>query len=88
MYTDTGLKCKTCMAYCFSSASYLATLAVSDLMFLVLVIPNELQYAWLVGSLELQGWCQAWNVMYMATQYFSLLLVCAFTLERFLSVCR
>ncbi|XP_070206319.1 C-C chemokine receptor type 1-like [Littorina saxatilis] len=76
------------MRKCNSSASYLATLAVSDLLFLLLVIPNELWYAWLVSSLELQGWCQLWNVLYMTTQYFSLLLVCAFTLERFLSVCR
>nr|KAG5705914.1 hypothetical protein BaRGS_010804 [Batillaria attramentaria] len=70
------------------SASYLATLALSDLLFLVLLIPHEVQYAWSMSSLDLQGWCQVWNVLYMATQYFSLLLVCAFTVERFLSVCR
>ncbi|KAK7496064.1 hypothetical protein BaRGS_00012765 [Batillaria attramentaria] len=76
------------MRKCNSSASYLATLALSDLLFLVLLIPHEVQYAWSMSSLDLQGWCQVWNVLYMATQYFSLLLVCAFTVERFLSVCR
>lgn len=35
-----------------------------------------------------QGWCQIWNVLQIMCQYVSVLLVCAFTVERFISVCR
>ncbi|XP_005102162.2 uncharacterized protein LOC101861371 [Aplysia californica] len=76
------------MRKCNSSAAYLATLAVSDILFLLLSIGNELQYPWMVGALDLQGWCQIWNVLQMTTQYISLLLVFAFTVERFISVWR
>ncbi|CAL1526451.1 unnamed protein product, partial [Lymnaea stagnalis] len=76
------------MRKCNSSAAYLATLAVSDFLFLILIVGNELQYPWMVGALDLQGWCQIWNVLSMTSQYISLLLVFAFTVERFISVCR
>lgn len=35
-----------------------------------------------------QGWCQIWNVLQITCQYISILLVFAFTVERFISVCR
>ncbi|GFO37801.1 orphan G-protein coupled receptor 50 [Plakobranchus ocellatus] len=76
------------MRKCNTSAAYLATLAFSDLLFLILLVGNELQYPWMVGALDLQGWCQVWNVLQMATQYTSILLVLAFTVERFISVYR
>ncbi|KAK7008701.1 G-protein coupled receptor 142 [Biomphalaria glabrata] len=76
------------MRKCNSSAAYLASLAVSDLIFLILIIGNDLEYPWLIGALDLQGWCQIWNVLSMSAQYTSLLLVFAFTVERFISVCR
>ncbi|XP_059170984.1 probable G-protein coupled receptor 142 [Physella acuta] len=76
------------MRKCNTSAAYLATLAVSDFLFLILTVGNELQYPWMVGALDLQGWCQIWNVLSMTSQYISLMLVFAFTVERFISVCR
>ncbi|BFZ01557.1 hypothetical protein BsWGS_04596 [Bradybaena similaris] len=76
------------MRKCNSSAAYLATLAGSDCLFLILIIGNELQYPWMVGALDLQGWCQIWNVLQITCQYISILLVFAFTVERFISVCR
>lgn len=42
------------MRKCNTSASYLATLALSDCLFLVLLVGNELQYPWMVGVLDLQ----------------------------------
>ncbi|XP_067664819.1 probable G-protein coupled receptor B0563.6 [Haliotis asinina] len=75
------------MRKCNTSASYLTALAIADITFLILHIFYELQYPWHRGALDLQGWCQVWNVLYIATQYICMLLVLAFTVERFLSVC-
>ncbi|XP_041374181.1 CX3C chemokine receptor 1-like [Gigantopelta aegis] len=72
---------------CNNAAFYLASLAVTDLIFLILHLFYELQNPWLLGSLNVQGWCQIWNMLYMAAGYTCVLLVFAFTFERFLSIC-
>ncbi|KAK7115640.1 hypothetical protein V1264_001474 [Littorina saxatilis] len=72
---------------CNTAAVYLTSLAVADFSYLALHIFYELEHPWLIHTLNVHGWCQLWNVLYMAATYFCVLLVCAFTCERFLSVC-
>ncbi|XP_071104733.1 probable G-protein coupled receptor 142 [Haliotis cracherodii] len=70
-----------------SPAYYLASLAIADEVFLLLHVFYELENPWLIGALNLSGWCETWNLLYMAAQYTCVLLVFAFTVERFLSIC-
>ncbi|KAK6188605.1 hypothetical protein SNE40_004748 [Patella caerulea] len=75
------------MKACNISANYLAALAIADFTYLLLHVFYELENPWLVGTLDIPVWCELWNVLYMAVQYLCVLLVFAFTTERFLSVC-
>ncbi|KAL8598011.1 hypothetical protein ACOMHN_011436 [Nucella lapillus] len=75
------------MRTCNTAAVYLTTLALADFSYLALHVFYELQNPWLIRTLNVPGWCQMWNVVYMAAQYFCVFIVCAFTCERFLSVC-
>ena len=70
-----------------TAAIYLTALAVADFCYLVLHVFYELENPWLVPTLGVTGWCQVWNVLYMAFSYLCVFLVCAFTFERFLSIC-
>ncbi|KAK7499681.1 hypothetical protein BaRGS_00009022 [Batillaria attramentaria] len=72
---------------CNTAAVYLTFLAVADFSYLALHIFYELENPWLVHTLNVPLWCQLWNTLYMASQYFCVFLVCAFTVERFLSIC-
>ena len=72
---------------CNTAAVYLTCLALADFSYLALHVFYELENPWLVHTLNVAGWCQLWNGLYMAAQYFCVFLVCAFTIERFLSVC-
>ncbi|XP_050401135.1 lysophosphatidic acid receptor 6-like [Patella vulgata] len=69
------------------SANYLAALAIADFIYLFLHVFYELENPWLMGTLDLPIWCELWNMLYMSIQYLCVLLVLAFTTERFLSVC-
>ena len=70
-----------------TSAVYLTALALADFGYLCLHVFYELENPWFVRTLNVEGWCQVWNVLYMATSYLCVFLVCAFTVERFVSVC-
>ncbi|OWF54077.1 pyrokinin-1 receptor-like [Mizuhopecten yessoensis] len=69
-----------------SSGCYLASLAISDLLFLVLSMMFDLEYIWEIKTIGVPVVCQAFPVIYMAVQYMSPLLTMAFTVERFISV--
>ena len=71
-----------------SSAVYLATLSVTDLVFLLLHIIMELKYAWGVDILSYPVFCETYFVFYLAVQYLSPVLVLGFTVERWIAVCR
>ncbi|BFY97943.1 hypothetical protein BsWGS_00983 [Bradybaena similaris] len=75
------------MRTCNTVAYYLTCLAIADLIFLFLHLIYELENPWLLGTLDVQGWCQLFSMAYIAVQYFCVFLVFAFTVERFLSVC-
>lgn len=75
------------MRTCSTVAYYLTCLAIADLTFLLLHLIYELEMPWLLGSLDVQGWCQIFSIFYIAVQHFCVFLVFAFTVERFLSVC-
>lgn len=70
-----------------SSAIYLATLAIVDLIFLVLHIFQELKYAWNIKSLDFHVICEGYFVFNLAAQYLSPMLVLGFTVERWIAVC-
>ncbi|XP_069138031.1 growth hormone secretagogue receptor type 1-like [Argopecten irradians] len=69
-----------------SSGCYLASLAISDLLFLVLSMMFDLEYIWEIKTIGVPVICQAFPVIYMAVQYMSPLLTMAFTVERLISV--
>ena len=71
-----------------SSAIYLATLSVTDLVFLLLHIVMELHYAWGIDTLSYPVLCETYFVCYLAVQYLSPMLVLGFTVERWIAVCR
>ncbi|CAH1796717.1 unnamed protein product [Owenia fusiformis] len=70
-----------------SSAIYLATLAISDLLFLMLHILVDLKYAWGFHPLKYPVFCEVFFVLYLVPQYLSPLLVLGFTIERYIAVC-
>ncbi|CAH1796716.1 unnamed protein product [Owenia fusiformis] len=70
-----------------SSAIYLATLAISDLLFLMLHILVDLKYAWGFHPLKYPVLCEVFFVLYLVPQYLSPLLVLGFTIERYIAVC-
>ncbi|XP_045215668.2 C-C chemokine receptor type 2-like [Mercenaria mercenaria] len=69
-----------------SSGVYLATLALSDLLFLLLDLPYSLQTEWNVFVLNLPVICEGFTVVYLAAQYMSPLLTLAFTTERYIAI--
>ncbi|GFO44668.1 thyrotropin-releasing hormone receptor-like [Plakobranchus ocellatus] len=75
------------MRTCNTAAYYLTCLSVADLTYLILCLLFELQNPWLLGILDMHGWCQIFNALNMGVQYFCVFLVFAFTVERFLSLC-
>jgi len=71
-----------------SSGCYLAALAAADFMFLMLHFVFELQTSWDTSVLDRRGLCEAFPVVFYATQYLSPLLVLAFTVERYVQPLR
>ena len=70
-----------------SSAIYLATLSIADLIFLLLHILQELKYAWGWNTLDHLGMCESYFTLSLVAQYLSPILVLAFTVERWIAVC-
>lgn len=70
-----------------SSGCYLAALALSDLLFLLLHLLYEIHYMWQHKILNYVAACQIFTIFFMCLQYTSPLLVLAFTVERYLAVC-
>ena len=70
-----------------SSAVYLSALAVSDTIFLLLHLLYMLHVAWGHDVYNRAGGCEVFMMMFYAPQYMSVLLVAAFTAERYVAVC-
>ncbi|CAH8575806.1 unnamed protein product [Schistosoma rodhaini] len=71
-----------------SSAIYLATLSITDLILILLLINYDLERYWCVrGVTIIPGICQIFQCLFIFTQYYSIVLVFGFTLERYLAVC-
>ena len=70
-----------------SSAIYLATLSISDLIFLLLHTLQEMEYAWGLQTLDAPVLCEAYFMFIFVVQYLSPILVLAFTCERYIAVC-
>ena len=70
-----------------SSAIYLATLSITDMIFLVLHIFQELKYAWGIKSLDFPVICEGYFMLSLVAQYLSPMLVLGFTVERWIAVC-
>nr|AKQ63054.1 orphan G-protein coupled receptor 50 [Platynereis dumerilii] len=70
-----------------SSGCYLAALAMSDVIFLILHLVFELQMTWDVRLLKLPVLCEVFPIFFLSSQYMSPLLVLAFTVERFIAIC-
>lgn len=71
-----------------SSGCYLAALAMTDLLFLTLHVCFELQFTWrAIDWLSYPGVCELFPMFFLAAQHLSPLLVLAFTVERYISIC-
>ncbi|XP_067933286.1 probable G-protein coupled receptor 139 [Watersipora subatra] len=70
-----------------SSGCYLAALAISDLIFLPLNILYEVNFSYDKVVLDRPVVCEIYAVLYMSVQHLSPILVLAFTIERYISVC-
>ena len=70
-----------------SSGYYLAALAITDLCFIPLSITYTIHYAHPPLLLDKPILCQWFVISYLSVQYMSPVLVLAFTVERYLSVC-
>ena len=70
-----------------SSGSYLAALAMDDLVFLMLKSLVELEYTWSQPVLQYPVICEAFPVFFLVSQHFDPLLVLGFTVERYISIC-
>ncbi|VDI81483.1 Hypothetical predicted protein, partial [Mytilus galloprovincialis] len=70
-----------------SSGYYLAALALSDLLFLTLQVFHELNDTWEISTLDVKFLCEFYPIIFMTSQYLSPLLVLAFTVERYISIC-
>lgn len=69
-----------------SSGCYLAALAASDVLFLIMSLMYDLTLYWKVKVLEFPTICQLFPCMYLSVQYLSPLFTLAFTVERFISI--
>lgn len=70
-----------------SSGYYLAALSLADLIFLSLQIIYELNEKWHVKCLDVKVICEMYPIFFLTSQYLSPLLVLAFTVERYISIC-
>lgn len=70
-----------------SSGVYLAALALADFLFLVLHLMFELQTMWYVKVIDYPVMCEGFTIIFLTFQCLAPLLVLAFTVERYISVC-
>ncbi|XP_076444331.1 uncharacterized protein LOC143282540 [Babylonia areolata] len=70
-----------------SSAVYLGSLALSDLSFLLLHLLYNLHTAWGHAVYNVPGGCEPFMLFFYFPQYLSVVLVAAFTVERYVAVC-
>ncbi len=70
-----------------SSGCFLASLAMADFIFLILQLIFELQNTWNIRLYKMPGLCEAYPILFLASQYLSPLLVAGFTVERYISIC-
>ncbi|KAL8570816.1 hypothetical protein ACOMHN_006965 [Nucella lapillus] len=70
-----------------SSAVYLGSLAVSDFLFLILHLLHTLHATWGLDMYNVPGGCEAFMFFFYIPQYLSVILVAAFTIERYVAVC-
>ena len=70
-----------------SSGVYLAALALVDFIFLLLHVLFELEKIWEVRTINMPVICEIFPVIFLTFQYLAPLLVLAFTIERYISIC-
>ena len=70
-----------------SSAVYLATLSVTDLLFLLLHVLHYVKFAWGIRTFSYPAMCEIYFMVFLVAQYLSPLLVLGFTVERYIAVC-
>ncbi|XP_052797013.1 FMRFamide peptide receptor frpr-18-like [Mya arenaria] len=70
-----------------SSGVYLAALALADFIFLLLHLNYELNANWGVNTLNFPVICEGFTIVFLTFQYIAPLLVLAFTVERYISIC-
>lgn len=70
-----------------SSAIYLGTIAVVDMVFLCLHVWVELLQAWGIRTFNRPVMCKVFMVLQMTPQYLAPLLILGFTFERFIAIC-
>ncbi|VDN96315.1 unnamed protein product [Rodentolepis nana] len=71
-----------------SSAIYLATLAMTDLLLIVCLFTEYLRlYLFISSFLTLNGICQLFQGIFLFLQYYSIVLTFGFTLERWIAIC-
>lgn len=70
-----------------SSGVYLSALAIVDFIFLGLHMLFELNTMWTVNTLHYPVICESFTIIFLTFQYLAPLLVLAFTIERYISIC-
>ncbi|KAL5111547.1 G-protein coupled receptor daf-37 [Taenia crassiceps] len=71
-----------------SSAVYLATLALTDLLLIICLFTEYLRlYLFLSSLISVNGMCQLFQGVFLFLQYYSIVLTFGFTLERWIAIC-
>ena len=70
-----------------SSAIYLGSIAVVDLIFIFLHFWMELLQAYGISTFNQPVLCEVYNVLILCPQYLAPLLILGFTFERFIAIC-
>ncbi|CAH8465129.1 unnamed protein product [Schistosoma turkestanicum] len=71
-----------------SAAVYLAALSLNDIIVLIFALNRDLSRVWQIREYLTPGSCEIQNILSPAVQYASPLFVLAFTVERWLAICK
>ncbi|KAK4473574.1 hypothetical protein MN116_002930 [Schistosoma mekongi] len=71
-----------------SAAVYLAALSLNDIIVLIFALNRDLSRVWQIREYLTPGSCEIQNILSPAVQYASPLFVLAFTIERWLAICK
>ncbi|CAH8827102.1 unnamed protein product [Trichobilharzia szidati] len=71
-----------------SAAVYLAALSINDIIVLIFALHRDLSRVWNIHQHFSPGSCEVQNILSPAVQYASPLFVLAFTVERWLAICK